>query len=55
VMTPLEDLQHMLFGQLTHGNDTSDLECILDALTAAHAIGKAEVRAEVRQACEEHA
>ena len=41
-MTPLEELQHVLFGQLTHGNPTSDLECILDALTEAKAQGVEE-------------
>ena len=41
-MTPLEELQHVLFGQLTHGNPTSDLECILDALTEAKAQGMEE-------------
>lgn len=41
-MTPLEELQHVLFGQLTHGHPTSDLECILDALREAKATGAEE-------------
>jgi hypothetical protein len=41
-MTPLEELQHVLFGQLTHGNPTSDLECMLDALREAMAQGMEE-------------
>ena len=45
-MTPLEELQHVLFGQLTHGNPTSDLECILDALTEAKAQGMEEAGTE---------
>jgi hypothetical protein len=39
LMTPLEELQHVLFGQLMHGNPTSDLECMLDALREAKAQG----------------
>ena len=41
-MTPLEELQHVLYGQLHYGNDTSELECILAALREAKALGYEE-------------